>query len=75
MKFIKFPKILFFQLNRFDYDFNTDSRRKLFDKFSFPRILNLNSFSEDYDKIKEIYNKDKLKQLEKRDKIENEEGK
>jgi hypothetical protein len=75
MKFIKFPKILFLQLNRFDYDFITDSRRKLFDKFNFPRILNLNSFSEDYHKIKDIYNKDKLNQLEKRDKIENEEGK
>lgn len=65
---------MFLQLNRFDYDFTTDSRRKLFDRFTFPKILNLNTFSEDYEKVKEVYNKDKLKELEKREKIENEEG-
>lgn len=74
MKFLKLPKILFLQMNRFDYDFYTDSRRKLFDRFTFPQILNLNTFMEDYEKVLENYNKEKLKQLEKREIMENDEG-
>lgn len=49
LKFIAFnslPKILMFQFNRFDYDFKTESRKKIFDKVSFPQVLNMNVFLE-----------------------------
>ena len=47
IKFIRFnkvPKILFLQLNRFEYDPMTDSRKKVFDKVTFPLIFNMNDF-------------------------------
>jgi ubiquitin carboxyl-terminal hydrolase 47 len=43
-KLSKISKVLFIQLNRFDYDYSTDSRRKICDRVTFPFILNMNSF-------------------------------
>jgi ubiquitin carboxyl-terminal hydrolase 47 len=43
-KFTKLPKILFLQMNRFEYDYLTDGRKKLCDRVTFPMILNMNSF-------------------------------
>ncbi len=75
MKFVKLPKILFIQLNRFDYDFLTDSRKKLYDRFTFPKIINMNSFMNDYEKIRSIFSHEILKELEDRDRIDFDEGK
>ncbi len=75
LKFERLPKILFLQLNRFEYDYISDSRKKLYDRFTFPKILNLNNFLQEYDTIKQIYNTEKLIEFERRDKIESEEGK
>lgn len=75
MKFERLPKILFLQLNRFEYDYITDTRKKLYDRFTFPKILNFNDFLEDYENIKQKYTPEKLKEFERRDGIENEEGK
>ena len=44
LSFVNLPKILIVQLNRFEYDFKSDTRRKLFDKVTFPQILNMNIF-------------------------------
>ena len=44
LKFTKLPKILFLQLNRFEYDILTDGRRKICDRVTFPAILNMNPF-------------------------------
>ena len=44
LSFENLPKILIVQLNRFEYDFKSDTRRKLFDKVTFPQILNMNIF-------------------------------
>jgi ubiquitin carboxyl-terminal hydrolase 47 len=44
ISFVTLPKILIVQFNRFEYDFESDSRRKLFDKVTFPQILNMNTF-------------------------------
>ena len=44
LKFTKLPKILFLQMNRFEYDYITESRRKICDKVTFPVILNMNTF-------------------------------
>ena len=74
MKFEKLPKILFLQLNRFEYDFITDTRKKLFDRFTFPKILNLNDFLKDYEKIKKIYTPEKLRELEMRQFLDDQEG-
>jgi ubiquitin carboxyl-terminal hydrolase 47 len=46
ISFEKLPKILILQFNRFDYDFQTESRKKIFDKVTFPQILNMNTFLE-----------------------------
>lgn len=40
----KLPKVLFFQLGRFDYDYNTLTRVKVNDKVTFPQVLNMNQF-------------------------------
>ena len=42
--FKKLPKVLFIQLCRFDYDYNTFTRKKITDKVTFPEILNMNQF-------------------------------
>lgn len=44
LSFEKLPKILILQFNRFEYDLKTESRRKVFDKMTFPQILNMNIF-------------------------------
>ena len=44
LKLIKLPKILFLQLNRFEYDALTDGRKKICDRVTFPAILNMNPF-------------------------------
>lgn len=74
MRFERLPKILFLQLNRFEYDYISDCRKKLYDRFTFPKILNLNNFLKDYEIIKQNYTSEKLKELERRDAIENDEG-
>ncbi len=43
-KFDKLPKILFFQLGRFEFDYNTFSRKKINDLVTFPLVLNMNIF-------------------------------
>jgi len=74
LKIEKLPKILFLQLNRFEYDFITDTRKKLYDRFTFPNILNFNEFLNNYENIKKIYDIEKLKDLERRDSLEDQEG-
>ena len=53
-QFTFFPKILFLQLGRFYYDFETDRRQKLCDRVPFPLILNCNKYMKEYKDI--IYN-------------------
>lgn len=64
VKFTKLPKILFLQLNRFEYDIMTDGRKKIGDRLTFPQILNMNLFLKDYEQIKEEMTAEHLKQLE-----------
>jgi len=44
LKFTKLPKILFIQMNRFEYDLYTEGRKKICDRVTFPIILNMNPF-------------------------------
>ena len=44
VNFEKLPKILIMQFNRFEYDRKTESRRKIFDKVTFPQLLDMNIF-------------------------------
>lgn len=67
LKFTKLPKILFLQLNRFEYDYMTDGRKKICDRVTFPSILNMNQFLKDYDEIKEFLTNSTLNELEKRE--------
>jgi hypothetical protein len=67
LKFTKLPKILFLQLNRFEYDYMTDGRKKICDRVTFPDLLNMNQFMKDYDEIKELLCQSKLNDLEKRE--------
>ena len=53
-QFTSFPKILFLQLGRFYYDFETDRRQKINDRVPFPLILNCNKYMKEYKNI--IYN-------------------
>ena len=53
-QFNSFPKILFLQLGRFYYDFETDRRQKINDRVPFPLILNCNKYMKEYKDI--IYN-------------------
>lgn len=52
--FEKLPKILFIQLGRFYYDYNTEARKKIMEKVNFPLLLNMNKFKKDYEAI--VYN-------------------
>lgn len=52
----------------------TDTRKKLYDRFTFPKVLNLNAFLKDYEDILKIYTPEKLKELERRDSIDTQEG-
>ena len=56
LKFEKLPQLLFIQLGRFYYDYQTDMRQKIHDKVPFPLILNMNKYKKDYDTI--TYNVD-----------------
>ena len=49
--FDSFPKILFLQLGRFYYDFNTEQREKINDRVPFPLILNCNKYLKEYKDI------------------------
>jgi ubiquitin carboxyl-terminal hydrolase 47 len=44
LKFTKLPKILFLQMSRFEYDIETEGRKKICDRVTFPLILNMNPF-------------------------------
>ena len=44
VNFEKLQKILIMQINRFEYDRKTESRRKIFDKVTFPQVLDINIF-------------------------------
>jgi len=44
IKFEKLPNTLLFQLNRFEYNYMTDTRVKITDKVTFPLILDMNLF-------------------------------
>ena len=44
IKLEKLPNLLLFQLSRFEYNFQTDSRVKINDKVTFPLILDMNLF-------------------------------
>ncbi|KAL3318378.1 Ubiquitin carboxyl-terminal hydrolase 7 [Cichlidogyrus casuarinus] len=44
VKFIKFPPVLYLQLMRFQYDYQTDMNVKINDKFEFPYMLDLEDF-------------------------------
>ena len=57
LKFEKLPEILFIQLGRFYYDYQTDMRQKIHDRVPFPLILNMNKYKRDYDKIEYDANK------------------
>ena len=50
-QFVSFPKILFLQLGRFFYDFETDRRKKINDRIPFPLILNCNKYLKEYSEI------------------------
>ena len=43
-KLDKLPKLLFIQLGRFEFDFDTLSRKKIYDLVTFPQVLNMNMF-------------------------------
>lgn len=45
IKLEKLPNVLLFQLNRFEYDYVTDSRKKINDKVTFPLILDMNLYT------------------------------
>ena len=51
-KFVKFPKMLCLNLNRFDFDLTTFSRVKLSEFMSFPKVLNMNDYINGYEGIK-----------------------
>jgi ubiquitin carboxyl-terminal hydrolase 47 len=52
LKFTKMPQILFLQMNRFEYDYMAESRRKICDRVSFPIYLDMNPFLKYYLKFK-----------------------
>lgn len=67
MQFTKLPKILFVQLNRFDFDYISMDKKKIYDKVTYPQILNMNHFfHQDFSKINEIFNSEYLKKLDDR---------
>ena len=44
LRLAKLPKILFLQLKRFDFDYNTERRHKLHNEVRFPMYLNMNTY-------------------------------
>jgi ubiquitin C-terminal hydrolase len=55
IRFNKFPKILFIQLSRFEFDFQTGDRKKIYDSVSFPLDLNLNKYIGSEGNIYELF--------------------
>ena len=50
-KFSKLPKVLFVSLMRFDYDIFSFQRKKIYDKVTFPLLLNFNKYLKDHKEI------------------------
>ena len=44
MKFSKLPPIIFFHLKRFEYDYQTDSFKKINDKYEYYEDLDLSKY-------------------------------
>eukprot|EP01132_Coremiostelium_polycephalum_P000645 gene645-798_t len=53
----KLPPVLILPLNRFDYDFERDTRVKLHNKFEFPQVLDMTPYTSGYS----LHEKDPLK--------------
>jgi ubiquitin C-terminal hydrolase len=71
LRFVKLPKILFIQLNRFEYDYISMDKKKIYDKLTYPEILNMNKFFQnEFSKINDFFNPEMLKSLNER-KIQN----
>ena len=67
MKFTRLPKILFVQLNRFDFDNISMNKKKIYDKVTYPEILNMNHFyNQDFTKINDFFNPKYLNTLDER---------
>ena len=67
MQFTRLPKILFVQLNRFDFDFISMDKKKIYDKLTYPMILNMNHFyHQEFSKINDFFNEEYLKTLDER---------
>lgn len=64
-RFSKTPDVLFLQLNRFDFDFINNSRRKIHDRVTFPDELQLGRFVKNtYSNLsKTTYSDENLKKL------------
>lgn len=74
LKYVKIntlPKILTVQFNRFEYDWQSDQRKKIHDYVTFPQVLNLNPvIFKDYDFIaNNLFTPDAIAFLEKRQPI------
>ena len=52
------PKVLKISLNRFTFDYNTCTRKKLNDKVEFPFLLNFNDYMNGYEGIKNKVSED-----------------
>ena len=57
---------MFLQFNRFEYDPIYDARKKIYDKITFPLVLNMNDFTSDFEKLKLKYTETEFKKLENR---------
>lgn len=67
LRFTRLPKILFVQLNRFEFDYNTMDKKKIYDKLTYPEILNMNKFFQHgFEEINNFYTPDLLKILNER---------
>ena len=67
MQFTKLPKILFVQLNRFEFDYTSMDKKKIYDKVTYPEILNMNYFyHKEFSKINQFFSAEYLKSLNER---------
>ena len=46
VRFVELPKVLMFHLRRCEFDFNTETNRKIKHNFEFPQVLDMNQFRE-----------------------------
>ena len=53
--FLKFPPVLYLQLMRFQYDYETDTNIRINDRFEFPYALDLSKYLEDSHNCKTKY--------------------